>query len=123
MRSPAGSLRPSDIGTTVTVSGWVQRRRDHGGIAFIDVRDASGVIQVVADPAEHESVADLKMEYCISVTGVIRARPEGTENPDLPTGGVEIGVGELAVLSPADTLPFMIDDRVEIDERARLHYR
>src|SRR5688572_19261581 len=93
MRSPAGSLRPSDIGTTVTVSGWVQRRRDHGGIAFIDVRDASGVIQVVADPAEHGSVAELKMEYCISVTGVVRARPEGTENPDLPTGGVEIGVG------------------------------
>jgi aspartyl-tRNA synthetase len=107
----------------VTVSGWVQRRRDHGGIAFIDVRDASGVIQVVADPAEHEEVTDLKMEYCISVTGVIRARPEGTENPDLPTGGVEMGVEELAVLSSADTLPFMIDDRVEIDERTRLRYR
>ena len=123
MRSPAGSLRASDIGRTVTVSGWVQRRRDHGGIAFIDVRDASGVIQVVADPAEHEEVTDLKMEYCISVTGVIRARPEGTENPDLPTGGVEMGVEELAVLSSADTLPFMIDDRVEIDERTRLRYR
>jgi aspartyl-tRNA synthetase len=123
MRSPAGSLLPSDIGKMVTVSGWVQRRRDHGGIAFIDVRDASGVVQVVADPTEHESVADLKMEYCISVTGAVRARPEGTENPDLPTGGVEIGVEDLVVLSPADTLPFMIDDRVEIDERARLQYR
>jgi aspartyl-tRNA synthetase len=123
MRSPAGSLRPADIGRTVTVSGWVQRRRDHGGIAFIDVRDASGVVQVVADPAEHEAVADLKMEYCISVTGEVRARPEGTENLDLPTGGVEMGVDDLVVLSPADTLPFMIDDRVEIDERARLRYR
>jgi aspartyl-tRNA synthetase len=123
MRTPAGALRPSDIGETVTVSGWVQRRRDHGGIAFIDVRDASGIVQVVADPAEHEAVGDLKMEYCISVTGVVRERPEGTENPDLPTGQVEIGVGELVVLSPADTLPFMIDDRVEIDERARLRYR
>ena len=123
MRSPAGSLRASDIGRTVTVSGWVQRRRDHGGIAFIDVRDASGVIQVVADPAEHEEVTDLKMEYCISVTGVVRARPEGTENPDLPTGGVEMGVEELVVLSTSDALPFMIDDRVEIDERTRLRYR
>ncbi len=122
-RTPAGSLRPTDIGKTVTVSGWVQRRRDHGGIAFIDVRDSSGIVQVVADPAEHETVADLKMEYCVAVTGVVRARPEGTENPDLPTGEVEMGVEDLVVLSPSDTLPFMIDDRVEIDERARLRYR
>lgn len=122
-RIAAGSLRPSDIGKSVSISGWVQRRRDHGGIAFIDVRDASGVVQVVADPAEHETVADLKMEYCISVTGVVRARPEGTANPDLPTGGVEVGVDEVVVLAAADTLPFMIDDRVEIDERARLRYR
>jgi aspartyl-tRNA synthetase len=122
-RTPAGSIRPEQIGDTVTVSGWVQRRRDHGGIAFVDVRDATGIVQVVADPAAHEEVADLKMEYCISVTGVVRARPEGTENPDLPTGQIEIRVEDLAVLSPADTLPFMIDDRVEIDERARLRYR
>ncbi len=122
-RTPAGSIRTSQIGETVTVSGWVQRRRDHGGIAFVDVRDASGIIQVVADPAAHDEVADLKMEYCISVTGVVRARPEGTENPDLPTGEVEIGVEDLLVLSPADTLPFMIDDRVDIDERARLRHR
>ncbi|MET0565585.1 MAG: aspartate--tRNA ligase [Acidimicrobiia bacterium] len=122
-RIAAGSLRPSDIGKSVSISGWVQRRRDHGGIAFIDVRDASGVVQVVADPAEHETVADLKMEYCISVTGVVRARPEGTANPDLPTGGVEVGVDEVVVLAAADTLPFMIEDRVEIDERARLRYR
>jgi aspartyl-tRNA synthetase len=107
----------------VTVSGWVQRRRDHGGIAFVDIRDASGIVQVVADPAIHEDVADLKMEYCVSVTGMVRARPEGTENPDLPTGEVEIGVEDLVVLAPAETLPFMIDDRVEIDERARLRYR
>jgi aspartyl-tRNA synthetase len=122
-RSPAGSIRAAQIGETVTVSGWVQRRRDHGGIAFVDVRDASGIVQVVADPAAHDEVADLKMEYCISVTGVVRARPEGTENPDLPTGEVEIGVEDLVVLSPADTLPFMIDDRVEIDERVRLRHR
>jgi aspartyl-tRNA synthetase len=122
-RTPAGSLRASNIGETVTVSGWVQRRRDHGGIAFVDVRDASGMVQVVADPAAQDEVADLKMEYCISVTGVVRSRPEGTENPDLPTGEIEIGVEDLEVLAPADTLPFMIDDRVEIDERARLRHR
>ncbi len=122
-RTPAGSIRPAHIGETVTVSGWVQRRRDHGGIAFVDIRDASGLVQVVADPEAHEAVADLKMEYCISVTGVVRARPEGTENPDLPTGEIEIGADDLVVLSPADTLPFMIDDRVDIDERARLRHR
>lgn len=119
----AGELGASDVGSVVTVAGWVQRRRDHGGIAFLDVRDASGVIQVVADPSDHEAVADLRMEYCVSVTGTVRDRPPGTENPDLPTGMVEIGVEGLEVLSPADTLPFMIDDRVEVDERVRLRYR
>jgi len=119
----AGELGASDVGAVVTVAGWVQRRRDHGGIAFLDVRDASGVVQVVADPSDHEAVADLRMEYCISVTGTVRARPSGTENPDLPTGMVEIGVEGLEVLSPADTLPFMVDDRVEVDERVRLRYR
>ena len=111
------------IGQKVTVAGWVQRRRDHGGIAFLDIRDATGVIQVVADPAGNESVAELRMEFCISVEGEVRARPEGTENPDLPTGAVEIGAETIIVLSTAETLPFMIDDRVEVDERARLRYR
>ena len=82
----AGTVAVSDIGNEVTVAGWVQRRRDHGGIAFFDVRDASGLVQVVADPSELVGVADLKMEYCISVTGTVRRRPEGTENPDLGTG-------------------------------------
>jgi aspartyl-tRNA synthetase len=116
-------LGEPDIGSVVIVAGWVQRRRDHGGIAFLDLRDASGVVQVVADPSQHEQVADLRMEYCIEVAGTVRARPPGTENTDLPTGMVEIGVEELEVLSPAETLPFMIDDRVEIDERARLRHR
>jgi aspartyl-tRNA synthetase len=116
-------LGEPDIGSVVSVAGWVQRRRDHGSIAFLDLRDASGVVQVVADPSQHEQVADLRMEYCIEVAGTVRARPPGTENTDLPTGMVEIGVEELEVLSPAETLPFMIDDRVEIDERARLRHR
>ena len=119
----AGALRPDHIGQTVTIAGWVQRRRDHGGIAFLDVRDGHGVVQVVADPTDHPEVAELKMEYCVAVTGTVRPRPQGTENPDLPTGMVEIGAEGLTVLSPAETLPFMIDDRVEIDERARLRYR
>ncbi len=119
----AGSLREANIGEQVAIAGWVQRRRDHGGIAFLDIRDATGVVQAVADPSEHEQVAELRMEYCVSVVGVVRARPEGTENPDLPSGGVEIGVESVQVLAPADTLPFMIDDRVDVDERARLRYR
>ncbi len=119
----AGALGEGDIGSRVTVAGWVQKRRDHGGIAFIDIRDASGLIQVVADPAEHPRVDELRMEYCLSVTGTVRRRLEGTENPDLATGLVEIGAEEVEVLAPARTLPFMIDDRVEVDERVRLQHR
>ncbi|HEU4318830.1 MAG TPA: aspartate--tRNA ligase [Acidimicrobiia bacterium] len=119
----AGTVSVDDVDGLVTVAGWVQKRRDHGGIAFFDVRDASGVVQVVADPDEHPVVDDLKMEYCVSVTGTVRRRPEGTENPDLATGLVEIGADDVIVLSPSRTLPFMIDDRVEIDERVRLQYR
>ncbi len=119
----AGTISESDVGQQVTVAGWVQKRRDHGGITFFDVRDASGMIQVVADPDEHPGVADLKMEYCVRVTGTVRARPEGTENPDLATGLVEIGVEELEVLSAALTLPFMIDDRTDVDETVRLKHR
>ncbi len=119
----AGEIRDSHIGESVTVAGWVQKRRDHGGIAFLDIRDASGIIQVVADPDEHPTVSDLRMEYCVSVTGTVRGRPEGTVNPDIPTGSVEIGADDLTVLSPAETLPFMVDDRTEVDEKIRLQYR
>ena len=119
----AGEIRESHIGESVTVAGWVQKRRDHGGIAFLDIRDASGIVQVVADPDEHPTVSDLRMEYCVSVTGTVRERPEGTVNPDIPTGSVEIGANELTVLSPAETLPFMVDDRTEVDEKIRLQYR
>jgi aspartyl-tRNA synthetase len=119
----AGTLGVASIGDRVTVAGWVQRRRDHGGIAFIDLRDATGIVQVVGDPAEIEVLGAIRMEFCLSVTGEVRSRPDGTENPDLPTGAVEIGIEDLVVLSPSDALPFMIDDRVEVDERARLKYR
>lgn len=119
----AGTVATTDVDRVVTVAGWVQRRRDHGGITFFDVRDATGLVQVVADPAEHHTVDDLKMEYCVKVTGTVRKRPEGTENPDLATGLIEIGADEVVVLSPARTLPFMIDDRTEVDERVRLEHR
>ena len=119
----AGEITEGDIGSRVTVAGWVQKRRDHGGIAFIDVRDASGLVQVVVDPEDHREATDMKMEYCIRVTGTVRARPEGTENADLATGQVEIGVEELDVLAPARTLPFMIDDRADVEEAVRLRHR
>ncbi|MEA1903858.1 MAG: aspartate--tRNA ligase [Actinomycetota bacterium] len=119
----AGTVTESDVGSEVTIAGWVQKRRDHGGIAFLDIRDASGLVQVVADPAELASVGDLRMEYVVRVAGAVRMRPEGTENPDLPTGTVEIGAAELEVLAPSKTLPFMIDDRVEVDEKVRLQHR
>ncbi len=119
----AGAVLASEIGNTVTVAGWVQRRRDHGGVAFFDVRDASGLVQVVADPAEHPIVDDLKMEYCVRVEGVVRPRPVGTENPDLVTGSVEIGAVDIQVLAAAKTLPFMIDDRSDVDELVRLRHR
>ncbi|MGA7282321.1 MAG: aspartate--tRNA ligase [Acidimicrobiia bacterium] len=119
----AGELGRDDINREVRIAGWVQRRRDHGGIAFLDLRDATGVIQVVADPSLIDGVEDLRMEFCISVAGVVRARPEGTENLDLATGAIEIAAAEITILSRADTLPFMIDDRVEIDEKVRLRHR
>lgn len=119
----AGTVDIADVDSEVTVAGWVQRRRDHGGIAFFDLRDTTGLVQIVADPDELSMVADLKMEYCVQVTGTVRKRPEGTENPDLPTGMVEIGAEEIVVLAPAKTLPFMIDDRTDVDERVRLQYR
>ncbi len=119
----AGSIGPDAIGRTVKIAGWVARRRDHGGVAFVDVRDASGLVQVVADPDEIATVSELRMEFCVSVTGVVRPRPEGTTNPDLPTGMVEIGAERIDVLSPAEPLPFMLDDRVDVDERVRLEFR
>ena len=119
----AGTVALSDVDQEVTLAGWVQKRRDHGGITFFDLRDASGIVQVVADPLEHPTVEGLKMEFCVRVRGTVRKRPEGTENRDLATGLVEIGVDEIEVLAPAETLPFMIDDRTEVDERTRLEHR
>ena len=119
-RTHAGSLRASDADRQVTLSGWVGRRRDHGGVAFLDLRDASGVVQVVLhDEAAH----DLRSEYCITVTGTVRVRPAGNENPELPTGEVEVVAESVEILSPAAPLPFPIDEHVEVGEDTRLRHR
>jgi aspartyl-tRNA synthetase len=117
----AGTLRPSDEGQYVTLAGWVARRRDHGGVVFIDLRDASGVVQVVF---RREDIAhDLRAEFCVLVTGTVRRRPAGNENPELATGEVEVAVADIEVLSESDPLPFPIDGAVELNEEVRLHYR
>ncbi|HEV2344067.1 MAG TPA: aspartate--tRNA ligase [Actinocrinis sp.] len=119
----AGSLRASDAGSTVTLAGWVARRRDHGGVTFIDLRDGSGVVQVVV--RESEAVHDLRNEYCVATTGVVRERPEGNANPELPTGDVEVVVDTVEVLSESAALPFPTDERksANINEEVRLKYR
>jgi aspartyl-tRNA synthetase len=117
----AGTLRATEAGRPVTLAGWVARRRDHGGVVFIDLRDASGVVQVVL---RQEDVAhDLRAEYCVRVTGTLRARPAGNENPELPTGDVEVAADAVEVLSEADPLPFPIDSGDELSEEVRLRYR
>ena len=117
----AGTLRAEDAQQEVVLAGWVARRRDHGGVAFIDLRDASGVVQVVIRDA---AVADeLRSEYCLKVVGEVARRPEGNENPDLPTGDVEVLTTEIEILSTSDPLPFPIDEHVTVGEDARLRYR
>jgi aspartyl-tRNA synthetase len=118
----AGSLRAADAGQTVTLAGWVARRRDHGGVIFIDLRDASGVSQVVFREGDVLAAAHrLRAEFCIAVTGVVEVRPEGNENPDIPTGKIEVNATSLTVLSESAPLPFQLDETA--GEEARLKYR
>ncbi len=121
----AGTLRAGHHDQTVTLTGWVARRRDHGGVAFLDLRDASGVVQVVArDEVLAEGGAhEVRNEYCVRVTGIVRQRPEGNANRDLATGEVEVVASALEVLSEAAALPFQIDERVTVGEEARLRHR
>ncbi|KAE8762681.1 aspartate--tRNA ligase [Georgenia thermotolerans] len=121
----AGSLRASDISSTVTLTGWVDRRRDHGGVAFIDLRDASGIAQVVI---RDEAVAhELRSEFVLQVTGEVARRPEGNANPNLPTGEIEVIAQDVVVLNKADALPFQVSEHAEdsgqVGEEARLKYR
>jgi aspartyl-tRNA synthetase len=117
----AGTLRSDDIGITVTLAGWVASRRDHGGVAFLDLRDASGIVQVVVhDP---EVAHGLRDEYCLRIVGTVAARPTGNENPELPTGSIEVMSTEVEILSVSAPLPFPIDDRVTVGDEIRLKYR
>ena len=117
----AGNLRATDAGSTVTLAGWVASRRDHGGVAFLDLRDSSGVVQVVVhDP---EVAHGLRDEYCLKITGTVEVRPAGNENDDLPSGAIEVMSTDVQVLSVAAPLPFPIDDRISVNDEIRLKYR
>ncbi|MGH3408176.1 MAG: amino acid--tRNA ligase-related protein, partial [Streptosporangiaceae bacterium] len=117
----AGTLRAAEAGQQVTLAGWVARRRDHGGVVFIDLRDASGIVQVVL--REEDVAHDLRAEFCVQVTGTVQRRPSGNENPELPTGEIEVAAAEVEVLSESDPLPFPIESGGELSEEVRLKYR
>ena len=121
---PAGTLRAEHAGQTVTLAGWVARRRDHGGVIFIDLRDSSGVTQVVFREGDMAQQAHrLRAEFCVQVTGTVAVRPEGNENPDILTGAIEVTAEELTVLSESAPLPFPLDEHLDVGEEVRLRYR
>ena len=108
----AGTIRRNDDGGSVVLAGWIARRRDHGGVAFFDVRDASGVVQVVVHDAD--IAHGLRNETCVKIAGSVRVRPDGNENADLPTGEIEVVAQDVEVLSQSAPLPFQIDDQIDI---------
>jgi len=122
-----GELNKDNVGNTVTLAGWVDRRRDHGGLIFIDLRDRAGITQVVFNPeiskSAHEVASDLRSEYVVRVTGEVSLRPPGTENRKLPTGEIEVVVNEVAILNTSKTPPFYINEDSPVDENVRLRYR
>lgn len=114
-----GQVREDSIGRELSVSGWVHSRRDHGGVIFIDLRDREGIVQIVFQPENKEiflAAEKLRSEYVISVKGLVRNRPEGTVNPNMPTGRVELVVCELEIVNGAPGLPFEISDYVDTSE-------
>ena len=121
----AGDIRPELTGEQVTLCGWVASRRDHGGVVFLDLRDAAGLVQVVIDPTTVTGVDvhAVRAEYCLRIEGEVRARPEGTVNPDLPTGAVEVAAVTVEVLNASEAPPIPIDDRTSVDEVLRLRHR
>jgi aspartyl-tRNA synthetase len=122
-----GSLRQEHIGTTVSLAGWVNRRRDHGGLIFIDLRDREGIIQTVFNPEispdSLKTAETMRSEFVVRLTGEVARRPAGTENPKIPTGDVEVIVKEAEILNTSNTPPFYINEEVEVDENVRLRYR
>jgi aspartyl-tRNA synthetase len=128
MRTNAcGELRAEHTGKRVALCGWIWRRRDHGGVTFVDLRDREGLVQLVFHPEDapeaHAAAQHLGSESVIRVSGEVRRRPQGTVNPELPTGEIEVAVAELEVLADAETPPFVIEDRIEASEELRLRYR
>ncbi|MGC1758413.1 MAG: aspartate--tRNA ligase, partial [Candidatus Cybelea sp.] len=124
-RIACGALRAGDEGASVALDGWVNRRRDHGGLIFVDLRDHTGVTQIVFDP-QHASFAQaehLRNEDVLRVRGTVRRRPAGTENPRLPTGDVEVAIGELEILNRSQVPPFQVNSDEAVDENLRLEYR
>ena len=117
----ADALRAIDAEVKITLAGWVGNRRDHGGVAFIDLRDASGIVQVVVH--DEKLAHDLKPETCVQIKGQVKLRPKGNENKDLPTGAIEVFASEVNVLSQSQALPFQIDREVDVNEESRLKYR
>jgi len=121
------SLRHSDLGAAVTLMGWVLRRRDHGGLIFVDLRDREGLTQVVFDPQyeaqAHERAHSLRSEFVIAVRGRVRARPDGMTNPKLATGEIEVIVNELKILNSSKTPPFQLEEELDVSENVRLRYR
>ena len=125
-RAPAGAIRPGQVGREVDVYGWVHRRRDLGGLIFIDLRDRSGIVQVKFDPANAEAHAvggELRLETVIHVRGPVSRRPPGTENKELPTGEVEVEARAVTILNRAQTPPFAVNEDTPVDEQLRLRYR
>jgi len=122
-----GELTNKDVGSTVTLMGWVNTRRDHGGLVFIDLRDRGGITQVVINPetsaGAHKLAHDIRSEFVLALTGTVAPRPGNTVNPKLPTGGIEVLVNDLSVLNPSKPLPFMIEDETDVAESLRLKYR
>ncbi|HBY56372.1 MAG TPA: aspartate--tRNA ligase [Candidatus Atribacteria bacterium] len=122
-----GELRKKDIGKEVVLMGWVQSRRDHGGLIFVDLRDCNGLTQIVFDPEEsteaHQKVRKIKNEYVIAIKGIVVPRLPGSENPNMPTGDIEVRVKQIKILNISEALPFNIDDKLEISDNLRLKYR
>ena len=122
-----GELGLADVGKEVSLAGWVDRLRDLGGVNFIDLRDRSGVVQIVSDPERsadvHQALTPVRTEWVIKVVGVVQKRPEGMENLDLATGEIEVEIKQVEILNPAKTPPFLINQEEEVEEQTRLKYR
>ena len=121
-----GELSKQQLGATVTINGWVHRRRDHGGVIFIDLRDRAGLVQIVVDPdvADAFSIAEhVRSEYVLSITGLVRDRPQGTVNPNMVSGEIEILAKQIEVLNESETPPFPVESEIEVNEELRLKYR